>query len=163
MRYEGLDEEVTKNSLHMLYFLRFCGALSNPSLGLGPGLVQSQKTTLASSLNQLIWFRLLIRQSWPLQKDVSVYDTRTLRITYYELCAALEEPGICDLGLVKNVVDIDIIGEMERGKSGGRIVLGLGQRTRLNDRSTSKMVVEDGLPVGLVNRLGGHIRKNWYV
>jgi hypothetical protein len=72
---ERLDEELTKNTDDVLNLLGLRGTLSNPSPGLGPGLVEGQETALASPLDQLVGLR-------------------------DELGAGLEQPGVGDLGLV---------------------------------------------------------------
>jgi len=56
MRYEGFHKEipqVTSNSLDLLLLASSC---LYPSSSFRPGLVKAKQTTLASSLDQLIWF-----------------------------------------------------------------------------------------------------------
>lgn len=132
VRDERLDEEVSQDTGDVLDLLLLGGTLSNPGLGLRPGLVQGKQTTLAAALDQLI------------------------RLSD-ELGAGLEKPGVGDLGLVENVLDVDIVGEVQRSQSRRSVVLGRDrQRAGLNGRSAGEVVVEDGLAVGLENRLGGH-------
>ena len=57
MGNERLDQELPQNTGNVLDLLNLSGALSNPGLGLGPGFVQSQKTALASALDQLVRLR----------------------------------------------------------------------------------------------------------
>ena len=89
VRHEWLDEELSQNTMYRLDLLDLAGSLSNPRLGLGPRLVEGQKTALASPLDQLIW----------------LCD---------KLGTGLEKPWIGDLGLVQNVLDLGILGEMQR-------------------------------------------------
>ena len=99
MGHERLDKELAKDALCVLDLLSLTGALSNPGLGLSPGLVESKETALATALDQLI----------------GLGD---------EAGAILEEPRVGDLSLVENAVHIGILSEVEGSKSGGRIVLG---------------------------------------
>lgn len=132
MGNEGLDEELTQNAGGVLDLLLLAGTLSNPGLGLWPSLVQGQKTALTTALDQLIGLR-------------------------NELGTSLEEPGVGDLGLVQDTLDVGILSEVQRAQPGGRVVLGWrGQRSGLDDRGAGEVVVEDGLAVGLENGLGGH-------
>ena len=132
MRDERLNEELPQHTARVLDLLLLASTLGDPGLGLGPGLVEGQEAALASPLDELVGLR-------------------------DELGAGLEEPGVGDLGLVQDVFDAGIFGEVQRGQSRGRVVLGgRRQRARLDDGSTSEVVVEDGLAVGLENRLGGH-------
>ena len=132
MRNKRLNEELSQDTSSVLNLLLLASSLSDPSLGLSPGLVQSQKTALSSSLDELIGLR-------------------------NELGTVLEEPRVGDFGLVQDILDVGILREMQRGESGRSVVLGgWGKRARLDDCSASEVVVEDGLAVGLENRLGGH-------
>jgi hypothetical protein len=132
VRNKGLDKELSQDTSGVLNLLLLTGSLSNPGLGFSPRLVQSQETALASALDELIGLR-------------------------DELGIRLEEPRVGDLGLVQNILDVGILGKVQRSQSGRRVVLSWrGKRARLDDGSTSEMVVEDGLAVGLENRLGGH-------
>lgn len=116
----------------MLNLLGLSCALLDPLAGLGPGLVEGQQAALASPLDQL----------------VGLCD---------ELGAILEQPRVGDLGLVQNVLDSLVLREVQRGEPGRRVVGGRGrQRGGLDDGSPGEVVVEDGLAVGLENRLGGH-------
>lgn len=132
MRDEGLDEEVPQHTNCVLDLLLLASSLSDPGLGLSPWLVQGQKTALASTLDELVRLR-------------------------DELGIGLQQPGVGDLGLVQDILNLGILGEVKGGESRGRVVGG-GRRKRagLDDGSTGKVVVEDGLAVGLVDRLGGH-------
>lgn len=133
VRDERLNEELSQNTLCGLNLLLLTSTLSNPGLGLGPGLVEGQQTALSSTLDELI----------------GLCD---------ELGTALEQPRVGDLGLVQDVLDIGVLGEVKRGQSGRSIVLG-GSRERagLDGGSTGEVVVENGLAIGLENRLGGHV------
>lgn len=132
MRNKGLDEEVSEDTGGVLNLLLLASTLSDPGLGLGPGLVEGEKTALATTLDELI----------------GLCD---------ELGASLEEPRVGDLGLVEDVLDVGVLGESEVSESGGSVVLaGLGKRAGLDGGSPGEVVVEDGLAVGLEDRLGGH-------
>lgn len=132
MRNEGLDEELAQNTGGVLDLLLLAGALSDPGLGLGPGLVEGQETALATALDQLIGLR-------------------------DELGAGLEEPRVGDLSLVQNTLDVGILSKVQRAQPGGRVVLGgVGERSGLDDGGAGEVVVEDGLAVGLEDGLGGH-------
>jgi hypothetical protein len=87
---EGLDEELAQDAGDVLDLLLLAGAGGDPGLGLGPGLVQGQQTALAAALDELIGLR-------------------------DELGALLEEPGVGDLGLVQDILDVGVLGELERG------------------------------------------------
>ena len=88
MRHKRLNQEISKDALNVLNLLRLPGSLSNPSPRLRPGLVQSEQTALASALDELIRLR-------------------------DELDTGLEEPWVCDLGLVENGIDVGILGEVQ--------------------------------------------------
>ncbi len=133
VRDKGLDEELSQNTSGVLNLLLLGSTLANPGLGISPGLVESEKTALPSALDELIWLR-------------------------DELGAVLEEPGVGDLGLVQDILNVDIIGEAQDGQSGRRVVLGgHGKRTGLDGGSAGEVVVDDGLAVGLEDGLGGHV------
>lgn len=135
---ERLDEELSQNTADVLNLLRLAGALSDPGLGLGPGLVEGEQTALASSLDELIGLR-------------------------DELGAGLEKPGVGDLGLVQDGLDAGVLGEVQGGQSRGRVVDGgRRQRAGLDDGSTGEVVVDDGLAIGLGDRLGGHCGWLWW-
>ena len=84
-----LDKELSQNTSGVLNLLLLSSSLSDPSLGLGPSLVQGQQAALASALDELIRLR-------------------------NELGAGLEEPRIGDFGLVQNILNAGILGEMQR-------------------------------------------------
>jgi hypothetical protein len=129
---EGLDEELTKDTSDGLNLDILAGTSLNPLASLGPGLVQSEETALTTSLDQLVGFG-------------------------DELGAGSQQPRVEDLGLVEDVLDGGIFGEVEGGQTRRRVVSGGGrQRSRLNDGGTSEVVVEDGLAIGFEDRLGGH-------
>lgn len=116
----------------MLDLLDLAGALSDPGLGLRPSLVQGQETALASPLDQLVGLR-------------------------DEADTVLEQPGVCDLRLVQDILDALVLREAERSQPRGWVVLRwLGQRRGLDDGGASEVVVEDSLAISLENGLGGH-------
>jgi hypothetical protein len=132
VRHEGLNEELTQDTGDSLNLDVLGGTGLNPLTGLSPGLVQGEETALASALDQLI----------------GLSD---------KLGAGDQEPRVGDLSLVKDILDGLVIGEVKGGETSGRVVCGGGrERSGLDDGSPSKMVVEDGLAVGLENRFGGH-------
>lgn len=132
VRNEGLDQELSQDTSGVLDLLLLSSSLSNPGLRFGPSLVQSQKTTLASALDKLIGLR-------------------------DEPGTVVEQPRIGGLSLLQDILNAGILREVQRGQFGRRVVLGWpGKRGGLDDGSTSEVVVEDGLAVGLENRLGGH-------
>lgn len=98
VRHKRLDQELAQDTLNMLNLNWLCGALSNPRLGLSPGLVQSQETALASPLDQLVRLR-------------------------DKLSALLEEPWVGDLSLVQDILNALVLGEVQRSQPWGRIVL----------------------------------------
>jgi len=125
MRNEWLDKELSQNTIDSLNSLFLASSCSNPLFCLSPGLVQAQKTTLASSLDQLI----------------RLCD---------EFGARDQQPWVCDLGLVKDIPDICVCWEVQRSKLRRSVVRGRGgQRSRLDHWGPGEMVVEDGLAVGL--------------
>lgn len=132
MRHKGLDQELSQDTVNSLDSLLLAGTLLNPSSGLGPGLVQGQKTALASSLDEL----------------VGLCD---------KLGTGLEQPGVLDLGLVEDVLGRGIRGEVEGAQLGmGVVSAGSGQRSGLDDGGSGEVVVEDGLAIGFEDRLCGH-------
>jgi hypothetical protein len=133
VRDKGFNKELSQNTRSVLNLLLLAGTLSNPCLGLCPGLVESQKTTLASALDELVW----------------LCD---------ELGAVLEEPGVGDLSLVQDILDVGVLGELQDSESWRRVVLGRHRkRAGLDGGSAGEVVVEDGLAVGLEDGLGGHV------
>ena len=132
MRHERLDQELTEDARNGLDLNILGGTSLNPLLGLLPGLIQRQETTLASSLDQLVWFG-------------------------DKLGAGGQQPRVGDLGLVQDILDSGILGEIERGQSSrGVMSRGGRERRRLDDGSASEVIVENGLAVGLEDRFGGH-------
>ena len=132
MRHEGLDQELSQDTINSLDSLGLAGTLLNPCSGLSPGLVQGQKAALASSLDELI----------------GLCDKSGAR---------LAQPGVLDLGLVKDILGRSTLGEVEGAELGVRVVVGSwGKRSGLDDGSSGKVVVEDGLAIGFENRLCGH-------
>ena len=97
MRHEWLDQERPEDTVDGLHPLDLASTCRDPLFGLRPGLVESEKTALASSLDQL----------------VRLCD---------ELCTALQQPRIGDLGLAQDALDVGAFGEIYRGEPGGRIV-----------------------------------------
>jgi hypothetical protein len=124
VRNEGLDKEMAEHTDNGLDLDFLCSTALNPLPRLSPGLVQSEETALASSLDQLIWFS-------------------------HELGSGHQQPWVCDLSLVENVLYGKVVGEVQRGES-GRGVVGSGRRkrSRLDDGGTSEVVVENGLAIG---------------
>lgn len=132
MRHERLNEELSEDTLCVLNLLHLTGTLSNPRLGLSPGLIQSKQAALTTALDELI--RLCDKAS-----------------------AIVEQPGVCDFSLVEDSVDVGILREVERGESGRRVVLGRGrERAGLDDGCPGEVVVDDGLAIGFENALGRH-------
>lgn len=127
-----LDEELAQDTGNVLNLNLLGGAGLNPLAGLSPGLVEGEEAGLASTLDQLI----------------GLSD---------ELGAGDEEPRVGDLGLVEDILDGLVFGEVEGGETRRSVVCGGGrERGRLNDRGAGEVVVEDGLAVGLEDRFGGH-------
>jgi hypothetical protein len=132
MGHKRLDEELGQQAGDVLDLLLLASSLSNPSLGLGPSLVQGQQTTLSSTLDELV--RLCDK-----------------------LGTGVKKPRVCDLSLVQHIIHISVLGESQRCQPGRSVVLGRGrERAGLDDGGASEVVVEDGLAIGLENRLGGH-------
>lgn len=132
MRHERLNQELSEDTINSLDSLGLAGALLNPCSGLSPGLVQGQKAALASSLDELVG---LCNKS----------GTR------------LVQPGVLDLSLIEDILGGSTLGEVERAELGVRVVVGSwGKRSGLDDGSSGKVVVEDGLAIGFEDRLCGH-------
>ena len=130
--HERLNEESPQVTLNVLDLLELVCALCDPGLGLGPGSVQLEQTRLASPLDQL----------------VGLCD---------ELGTGSEEEGECGLSGVKDALDVVAILEGDGGELCGRVVCCLcGERSGLDHRRAGEVVVEDGLAVGLEDRLCGH-------
>jgi len=124
VRHERLNQELSQDTIDSLDSLGLASTLLNPSSGLSPGLVQGQKAALASSLDELI----------------GLCD---------ELGARLVQPRVLDLSLVKDVLGGSTLSEVERAELGVRVVVGSSrERSRLDDGSSGKVVVEDGLAIG---------------
>lgn len=140
MRDERLDQELTQDTGDGLNLDVLGGTSLNPLSGLSPGLVQGEETALASSLDQL----------------VGLSD---------ELGTGRQQPRVGDLSLVEDILDGGVFGEVDGGKTRGRVVGGRGrERSRLDDGGTSEVVVEDGLAISLEDRLGGHDEwKRWRI
>lgn len=136
VRHEWLDQKPPEHTVDSLHPLGLARTLCDPVPRLLPGLVEGEKTALASSLDQLIRLR-------------------------DELGVLLQQPWILDLGLVEDGLDFSIFGEVYRGES-RRGIVGCGRRQRsgLDDWSASEVVVEDGLAVGLEDGFGRH-RVSW--
>lgn len=132
VRDEGLNEELTENTSDSLNLDFLCGTSLNPFPSLSPGLVETKETALATALDQLVGFG-------------------------DKFGAGSEEPRVGDLSLVKDILHSKVVGEVDGGESGRRVVGGGGRkRSRLDDGSTSEVVVEDGLSIGLENGLSRH-------
>lgn len=130
---ERLNQELTENASDGLNLDVLSGASLNPFPSLSPGLVQSEETALATSLDQLVGLS-------------------------NELSTGGQQPRVGHLGLVEDILDGTVFREVERGETSGRVVSGgRRKRSRLDDGGTSEVVVEDGLAISLENRLGGHI------
>lgn len=132
VRNERLNEELTENAGDRLNLNVLGSTGLNPFPGLGPGLVQGQKATLSTSLDQLVGLG-------------------------HELGTGGQQPGVADLSLVEDILDGNIFGKVKGGELRRRVVRG-GRRegSRLDEGSTSEVVVEDGLAISFENRLGGH-------
>lgn len=132
VRNEGLDKELTEDTSDGLNLNVLRGTSLNPFPGLGPSLVETEKTALTTALDQLVGFG-------------------------DELGAGSQEPRVGNLSLVEDILHSKVVGEVDGGESGRRVVGGGGrERSRLDDGSASEVVVEDGLSIGLENGLGGH-------
>lgn len=130
MGNEGLDQELPQYTIDSLDALLLSCPRLDPFPRLSPGLVQREQTALASPLDQLVW----------------LCD---------ELGSGSEEPWVCGLGLVEHALDVLISGEVQRCELGGGVVCGRrGKRSGLDNGSAGEVVVEDGLAVGLEDRLG---------
>jgi hypothetical protein len=120
-----LNEELAQDTGNVLNGDLLGGAGLNPLPSLSPGLVEGEEAGLASTLDQLI----------------GLSD---------ELGAGHEQPWVGDLGLVEDILDGLVFGEVEGGETRRRVVCGgRRERGRLDDGSASEVVVEDGLAVGL--------------
>lgn len=132
VRHERLNQELAENTGDGLNLDILSGTSLNPVPGLSPGLVQGEQTALTPTLDQLIGFG-------------------------DELGAGGQKPREGDLRLVEDILDGLVIGEVKGGEAGRRVVCSGGrERSRLDDRGASEVVVEDGLAVGLEDRFGGH-------
>jgi hypothetical protein len=130
--HEGLNKELTQNTGDGLNEDLLGGAGLNPLTSLSPGLVQGEETALATALDQLVGLS-------------------------NELGAGDQQPWVGNLGLVEDILDALVFGEVEGGETSGRVVCrGSRERSRLDHRGAGEVVVEDGLTIGLENRLGGH-------
>ena len=127
---KGLDQELPQDTVDSLDTLLLSGPRLDPLPRLGPRLVQREQAALASPLDELIW----------------LCD---------ELGTGGQQPWVCGLGLVEHALDVLIGGEVQRCELGGGVVCGRrGQGSGLDDRRAGEVVVEDGLAVGLEDRLG---------
>jgi hypothetical protein len=88
MGHKRLDQELSEVANNVLDLLLLARSLLNPGSCFGPGLVESQETTLASSLDQLIWLCDKLG-AWSLQ------------------------PWVCGFGLVEDSGDLLIFREIE--------------------------------------------------
>lgn len=132
MRNEGFDQELAENTSDGLNLNVLSSTSFNPLLGLRPRLVQGQETALAASLDQLVGFG-------------------------DKLGTGSQQPRIDDLGLIEDILDGGIFGEVERGEPGSGIVSCGGRKRRgFDDRGASEVIIEDGLSIGLEDGLGGH-------
>lgn len=127
-----LNEEVAEDTNDVLDLNVLASAGLNPLTGLSPSLVEGKQTALTTTLDQLIGLR-------------------------NKLSTGGEQPWVGDLSLVKDILDGLVFREVEGGETRRRVVCSRRrQRRRLNDGGASKVIVEDGLAVGLEDRLGGH-------
>ena len=132
MRHEWLNQELSEHAHDGLHLLRLARTSCNPGLCLWPRLVQRQETALASSLDELVRLG-------------------------HELGPGCKQPRVGGLGLVEDVGDFSVLGEIEGGQSGRRIVCcGFGEGRGLDDGGAGEVVVEDGLAVGLEDGFGRH-------
>ena len=130
MGHKWLNQKLSEHTSHSLDFLVLASPSLNPGSCLGPSLVQGQQATLPSPLDQLIW----------------LCD---------EFCAGGKEPWVSGLGLVQNGLYRLVFREIEGGQFWRRVVdTRRLQRSRLDEGSASKVVVENGLAVGLENGFG---------
>jgi hypothetical protein len=68
-----------------------------------------------------------------------------------------QKPREGDLSLVEDILDGLVIGEVKGSEASRRVMCcGGRKRSRLDHWGASKVVVEDGLAVGLEDRFGGH-------
>ena len=132
MRHKRLDQKLPQHARDRLHLLRLARLLRHPGAGLGPGLVEGEQAALAAALDQLVGLG-------------------------HELGPGGQQPGVGGLGLVEHGLRRLVLGEVERGELGGRVVRGGGREgARLDDGGAGQVVVEDGLAVGLEDGLGGH-------
>lgn len=125
MGHERLDQEAAESSLDGLDLLGDEGAVVDPLPGLGPGLVEGQKATLSSPLDQLVRLG-------------------------HEAGAGGEEPRVGGLGSVEDGLDVVAVVEVDRRQLRGRVVFCRGREgRRLDDGCPGEVVVEDGLAIGL--------------
>lgn len=147
----------------MLDLLLLSGALGNPGPRFSPRLVEGKEAALSSSLDAgsrvskprapVFFPRATLRGRPP--QALKLYSQHVG--LGYESSTGLKEPRVGDLGLVENVLNLGILGEVQSRQPGGRVVLGRGgKRAGLDGFGAGEVVVEDGLAVGLENRLGGH-------
>lgn len=133
VRDKRLDEELTEDTRDSLDLNVLARTSLDPFFSLRPGLVEAEQATLASPLDQLVWFG-------------------------NELGTGSEQPRVDDLCLVEDILDSGVFGEIDGGESGRSIVGGRGrERRRFDDGGTSEVVVEDGLAISLEDRFGRHI------
>lgn len=133
VRHKWFDKELPEHTRNVLDLLFLSGSCCDPFSGFWPGLVQGQETSLASSLDQLIW----------------------LGNQFHAWCL---EPGKCALDLVEDGIDVLIFWEVDRGELGWRVVYaGRLQRSWLDHWGTGEVVVEDGLAISFEDRFGRHI------
>lgn len=132
MRHEGLHQELAENTSDSLNLDILRGTSLNPVPGLSPGLVQGEQTALTPTLDQLIGFG-------------------------DKLSTGGQKPREGDLRLVKDILNSLILGEVKGCEAGRRVVCcGGRERSGLDHRGASEVVIEDGLAVGLEDRFGGH-------
>lgn len=133
MRHKRLNQELSQDTLYRLDLLRLASTSLNPGAGFRPGLVEGEQTALASSLDQLI----------------GLCD---------ELSTRRQQPRVGGLCLVEDALDVCILGEVQRGQLGRRVVrLRTGQRRWLDDGSSGEVVGDDGLCVALGDGFSRHV------
>ena len=137
VRNKWLDKKLSQHTVDCLNPLLLSSFCLDPVSRFLPCLVQCKKTTLASSLDQLVGLG-------------------------YEFGARLQQPRVLDLCLVKDCGRALTLGEMKRSKSGRSWVGLLAVVYRRWQTDTVDVVrvcsgeeeVEDGLAVGLEDGLG---------
>lgn len=123
VRNKWLHEEIPQRTLDVLNLLHLVCTSCNPLLGLWPGSIELEKTRLASSLDQLIGLR-------------------------NELCTRCEEEWVFGLCGVQDSLYIVSVCECDGCELCGWVVGGPWcERSRLDDGSAGKVVVEDGLAI----------------